>query len=232
MSHDPRELRDRLIAASLMLIFTPDLCAGREPLSVLEELLEVIDVIEIRAKGRPGTSSATISTDPPAEARATFELARAVLGLLASREDAPLVLINDRVDVAMALVGEGCAGVHLGQGDLPPEQARELLGETPLIGLSTHDVIQVVRAVEQPIDYVGFGPIYPTSSKGYERGLGPEAAWVAASGCALPLFPIGGIDRARAEELENVGRAAVGAGILADDDPVTAAREIRATLRS
>ena len=231
MNHDPRELRDRLIAARLMLIFTPELCAGREPHSLQEGLFEVVDVIEIRAKARPGTSSATIATDPPAEARATFELARDVLGALAGREDAPLVLVNDRVDGAMALAGEGCAGVHLGQGDLPPAHARELLGEVPLIGLSTHDVVQVVRAAEKPIDYVGFGPIYPTSSKGYERGLGPEAAWVAGSGCSLPLFPIGGIDRARAEELENVGRAAVGAGIQADDAPVDAAREILATLR-
>lgn len=230
MDPDPRELRDRLGAARLLLIFTPELCAGREPVALLEPLLELVDVIEVRAKGRPARAGTAIAEDPAAGARASYELARAVLGLVAGRVKAPLVLVDDRVDVALALRDEGCAGVHLGQADLPPSAARALLGEVPLIGLSTHDVLQVVRSVEQPVDYVGFGPIYPTTSKGYERGLGPEAAWVAASGCPLPLFPIGGINRARAPELENVGRAAVGSGILAAEDPAEAAREIREAL--
>ena len=231
MNLDPRELRDRLMAARLMLIFTPELCAGRDPLELLEALAGVVDVVQVRPKGAGKESGTEIATDPAAAARATFELALEVIDLLSGLPDPPLVLVNDRVDVAMTLAERGCAGVHLGQTDFPPVEARRLLGETPLIGLSTHDLAQVVRAGELPVDYLGFGPIWATSSKGYSRGVGPEAAWVAGTGSALPLFPIGGIDATRAEELKNVGRAAVGSGLLAAEDPLRAAREIVDLLR-
>lgn len=231
MAPDPRELRDRLFAARLMLIFTPELCGKRDPLELLEALAGDVDIVEVRPKPLAKGSNPTIAADPAAGARATFELASQVIDLFADRADAPLVLVNDRVDVALALAGKGCAGVHLGQADLPPREARALLGEAPLIGLSTHDVAQVVLAGELPVDYLGFGPIWATASKGYSRGLGPEAAWVASTGSPLPLFPIGGIDATRAGELEHVGRAAVGSGLLAAADPVGAAREISGHLQ-
>jgi len=154
-----------------------------------------------------------------------------VLDLVAAHPglDVP-VLVDDRVDVARTLLERGCAGVHLGQDDAPPELARELLGEAPLIGLSTHSPAQVVASLEQPVDYLGFGPIHATSTKGYVRGLGPEAAWVAAQASDRPLFAIGGIDATNAGELEDVGRAAVSSAILAAADPARAARELRELL--
>lgn len=227
MSEDPTpapyvdELRERLAAARLYLIFTPSLCGARDALAVLEALLGRVDVVQVRVKDGAGRT----------DAAATFAWTGRALELCARLGDAaPPVLVNDRVDVARALAERGCAGVHLGQDDAPPRLARELLGPRALIGLSTHDAGQVVRAGDEPVDYLGFGPVHATSTKGYARGLGSEAVWVAAQATHLPVFPIGGIDAGNAGELEEVGRAAVGAALLGAADPVRAARELRALL--
>lgn len=72
------------------------------------------------------------------------------------------LIINDRVDIALALSADG---VHLGQDDLPPARARELLGEHAVIGFSTHNVEQVKAAAHLPVDYIAIGPIFETQSK-------------------------------------------------------------------
>jgi thiamine-phosphate pyrophosphorylase len=72
------------------------------------------------------------------------------------------LLINDRVDLAMAL---GADGVHLGQADLPPVEVRKLLGENAIIGFSTHNIEQAAVALEMPIDYIAIGPVFATSTK-------------------------------------------------------------------
>ena len=162
----------------------------------------------------------------PPPARACLELSRLALDVLGVGDDAPLVIVDDRVDVARALWDEGVAGVHLGQDDMPPGAARGVLGPAPLIGLSTHDLQQVVLAGEEPVDYLGFGPIGATGTKGYREGLGPELAWVASSAAPGPLFPIGGIDGTNIDGLAEVGRAVVGAAILDAEDPGAAARAL------
>ena len=101
------------------------------------------------------------------------------------------VLINDSVEVAHALDADG---VHLGQDDLPAAEARAILGENKLIGLSTHDLNQVEEGYNLPVDYLGFGPIFPTKTKGYTAGLGPDALVHALSISPLPLLAIGGIN--------------------------------------
>lgn len=217
------ELRARLADARLMLLFTPELCpAGSEPLHVLERALPHLDAVQVRIK-EPG-----LALGP---ARATYDWARRVLALVARAHSAALVLVNDRVDVAATLAPEGLAGVHLGAEDAPPELARELLGPELLIGLSTHDAAAVTRAAELPVDYLGFGPVHATATKGYARGLGAEAAWIAAQASSHPLFPIGGIDATNAGELAEIGRAAVSRAILTAADPRQAARELAELLR-
>lgn len=204
-----------------MLLFTPAL-AGGDPLGVLAAALPFVDVVQIRPKPE-GAGSIT-------PAREALEWARRALDLARGVSPSPLFIVDDRVDVAAALWGEGLAGVHLGQEDTPPEVARELLGEGPLIGFSTHDLGQVARAGEQPVDYLGFGPVNPTATKGYERGLGGELAWVASVAAPGPVFPIGGIDGTNVDQLAQVGRAAVGRAILAADDPGAVAAELRERL--
>ena len=210
----------RLNSARLMLLFTPELVPrGRDPLEVLQQSLPHVDVIQVRVKdGREA-----VNTSP---ARELCTWTRRVLELAG---DVP-VMVNDRVDVALALAPEGCAGVHLGQDDLHPGAARALLGPDPWIGLSTHSAREVIAADDLDINYIGFGPVHATDTKGYTRGLGAEAAWIAAEASPKPVFAIGGITPANADELERVGRAAVSAAILAADDPALAAASVRASL--
>ena len=213
--------RERLARARLQLILTPAVCGERDPLEVLHAALEWVDVVQVRPKPL-GHSGA------PTSAREAREWTERVLA--ATRSSDVLVLVNDRIDVARALLEAGCDGVHLGQDDAPPRTAREVLGEDLLIGLSTHDARQVVLAGEEPVDYLGFGPVFATPTVGRARGLGPEAAWIAAEAAFVPVFAIGGIDSSNADQLDQVGHAAVSAGILAAEDPARAAQTIRGLL--
>lgn len=72
------------------------------------------------------------------------------------------IIINDRVDIAFALEADG---VHLGQDDLPPDEARRILGANAIIGLSTHNIQQVADATRMPVDYIAFGPVFSTNTK-------------------------------------------------------------------
>jgi thiamine-phosphate pyrophosphorylase len=101
------------------------------------------------------------------------------------------IIINDRVDIALAVDADG---VHLGQGDLPPERARGLLGVNRIIGYSTHDVKQALAADSMPIDYVAVGPIFRTSTKeNPDPVVGLEALALIKSRISKPLVAIGGI---------------------------------------
>ncbi len=216
------ERRASIGRARLMLLFTPELCArGSEPLAVLDAALPHVDVVQVRIK------SPVLGSAP---ARATYEWALAVLERVERVAPDVLVLVDDRVDVAGVLAGRGIAGVHLGTSDSPPALARALLGADGLIGLSTHGAADVVAAEQEPVDYLGFGPVFPSTTRGNVRGLGSEAAWIAARSTHRPLFPIGGIDAANALELAPVGRAAVSSAILGARDPGRAARELRGLL--
>ncbi len=118
------------------------------------------------------------------------------------------LIINDRVDVAIAV---GADGVHLGQDDLPPEAARRLLGTNAIVGYSTHTVDQALAAVKLPIDYLAIGPIFPTNTKsdtapvlgldglrGVRRAIGD-----------FPLVAIGGITHLNAHEAIEAGADSV-----------------------
>jgi thiamine-phosphate pyrophosphorylase len=200
-----------------MGVFTPATLPAGEELERLLAAAPFLDVVQVRVK-EPDR------TDGPSPARALLEWTERVLAALP--KERPLVIVNDRPDVARALRALGCDGVHVGQDDAAPRAVRAFLGSELLIGLSTHDARQVAAAQDEPVDYLGFGPVFPSATKGYEQGRGPEYAWAAAEASALPVFAIGGIDVTNAQELDNVGRAAVGAAIFAASDPAAAAREL------
>jgi len=86
----------------------------------------------------------------------------ALEALDAAREYGAKLVINDRVDIALTI---GADGVHLGQDDLRPEHARQILGDGAIIGYSTHSFDQAIAAASLPIDYIALGPIFPTTSK-------------------------------------------------------------------
>lgn len=216
--------REKLRAARLMLLFTPELSGRRDPLEALAAALPFVDVVQVRPKPLGKALHA------PCAAVDVLAWTRRVLALRATLGLDALVLVDDRVDVAELLLAEGASGVHLGQDDCPVPIARERLGAGAIVGWSTHTFEQVVEADELQLDYLGFGPVNATATKGYERGLGAEAAWIASRASSFPVFPIGGIGRENAQELARVGRAAVGSAILSADDPARAARELRALL--
>jgi thiamine-phosphate pyrophosphorylase len=231
-----RTLRAQLGDARLLLIFTPEVVCDGDPMERLAALLPYVDIVQVRPKPVASEQASGLSADPPAEARATFEWTERVLELVkhADLEEGarPLVMVNDRVDVAMALADAGCAGVHLGESDLPPKEARAMLPEGLLIGLSTHDMAGVVRSHDEPVDYLGFGPVFASQTKGYSDARGPERAWVASEAASVPVFAIGGITPANAGELESVGRVAVASALLSAEDPAAEAESLRAALSS
>jgi len=117
------------------------------------------------------------------------------------------LIINDRLDLAMAA---GADGVHLGQSDLPPVDARKIAPDGFLIGLSTHTPDQVRAATHLPVDYLGFGPIFPTASKpDAETPQGIAGLRDVRQLTDLPLVAIGGITVAKAPEVRAAGADAV-----------------------
>jgi thiamine-phosphate pyrophosphorylase len=116
------------------------------------------------------------------------------------------LIINDRADIAaMARAG----GLHLGQDDVTPKDARLVVGERSLIGLSTHDRGQVEAGIAEPVQYLAFGPVFPTATKdtGYQAlGLDPlrDAVRIVAQ-AGLPLVAIGGLTIDRAPAVREAG---------------------------
>lgn len=109
----------------------------------------------------------------------------------AARQAQACFIVNDRCDLALALEADG---VHLGQEDLPLPDARALLGPDKLIGISTHNPEQVRTATGEGADYLGFGPIFATSSKpDHEPVVGVEGLKAIRPLTPLPIFAIGGV---------------------------------------
>ena len=125
--------------------------------------------------------------DPPLK---FFEQAESAVRV--ARDLGAKIIINDRVDIALAVKADG---VHLGQEDLPPDAARRILGGDAVIGFSTHSLKQARLAAQMPVDYVAIGPIFSTTSKQSANapvGLVGLARVREALG-AMPLVAIGGI---------------------------------------
>ncbi len=143
-----------------------------------------------------------------------------------------LVVVNDRVDVAMAA---GLRAVHLGQDDVPVAMARRVLGEEGFIGLSTHTREQVDAALYEPIDYLAVGPIFATTTKdpGYDA-VGLDLIAYAVSRTELPIVAIGGITLERARRVLDAGARSVAVigDLLRTGDPAARVGEFLRALRT
>lgn len=193
----------------LVLVTDQALCRGRT----------LADVVAAAVQG--GVTCVQLR-DKHLDTRAFLAQALALKNLLAPLA-IPLV-VNDRVDVALAC---GAEGVHLGQGDMPPDEARRLLPPSVFIGWSVETPQDVARSATQPVDYLGVSPVFATPTK-----TDTKAAWgldglrrVRAL-TALPLVAIGGIDPGNAGEVLQAGAdgLAVVRALCAADDPRAAAR--------
>jgi thiamine-phosphate pyrophosphorylase len=210
-----QERRERLRAARLYLVTSP----SPRLEAVVEAALEGgVRLVQYRAKdGSLGPDGQPI-TDA-----VRLQQAQA-LRQLCSRHGA-LFLVNDRIDIALAVDADG---VHLGQGDLPPALARQLLGPEKLIGRSTHALAQLQQAMRDGCDYVGVGPVNATPTKPGRQPVGLDYVRQAAAESAIPFFAIGGIEKDNLPSVLATGatQVAVVRAITEAADPAQAAREL------
>lgn len=189
---------------------------GRELTWVLEQALDGgVKAIQLREKDLSG--------------RDLFNLAEAVRKLT-GRYGAKL-LINERIDVALAVDADG---VHLGKASIPIATARQLVGPERLIGASVHALAEAQQAEQAGADFVVFGPVYFTPSKaayGAPQGLAPLRQVVEKT--SRPVYAIGGVKRENIEEVMAAGARGIAliSAIVSAREPQQAAREILETLR-
>jgi thiamine-phosphate pyrophosphorylase len=200
---------------TLYLVTDPELARGRSPIEVVGAAIKGgVTLVQLR--------------DKQADGRALLEQARALKALL-DPLGIPLI-VNDRVDVAIAA---GAAGCHVGQSDLPAEEARAILGEDAILGLSIDRVEEARAADPEYVDYVAHGPFAATATKP-DAGPPVDARGIAAVRelSALPLIAIGGIDSGKAAEAIRAGAdgIAVVSAIITAPDPEAASRELRSII--
>ena len=160
-----------------------------------------------------------------ADGREMLEQARIIRDV--SDELCKFFFVNDRIDIAMA---SGADGVHLGQSDVPVEVARELMGESAIIGISVDNEEQAIAAVEGGADYVGVGSIFRTSTKpDAMQGVGLDMIFRIKQVVDVPVVAIGGINRGNIQDVIRAGAdsAAVVSAVVAQDDIRDAAHELK-----
>jgi len=156
--------------------------------------------------------------------REYMELATAVHAIT-SRYGIPLI-IDDRVDVALAI---GAEGVHVGQSDMPVRLARELMGNNKIVGATAKTVPQALEAYEQGADYLGCGAIYPTTTHVKTVITPVETLKEVVKAVPIPVNAIGGLNKDNIFVLKGSGIAGICAvsAIMKAADPETAARELK-----
>ena len=139
------------------------------------------------------------------------------------------LIINDRVDIALAI---DAAGVHLGQSDLSATVARKLLGENKIIGVSTATCEEAIKAQKDGADYIGVGAMYPTSTKTNTRSVTMETLQEIRKNVSIPIVVIGGINKETAKNFIGTGinGFAVVSAVIAQKDITLAAKELHSYL--
>jgi thiamine-phosphate pyrophosphorylase len=174
--------------SGLYIILDPSVCPARPMTEVLTAAAEAgASIFQYRNK--------------------TASMKEAYVEALALRQAAAkagvLFIVNDRCDLALAVDADG---VHLGQGDLPLDLARKVMGQDKLIGISTHNPDQVREATAGKPDYLGFGPIFkPGSKQDHDPVVGLEGLRAMRPLTSLPVFAIGGIQIDQVGELTRFG---------------------------
>lgn len=188
---------------------------GRTNLQVVQEFIRAgIKIIQYREKEKK-------KIDKYKECVAIREL---------TREVGVTFIVNDDIDLAMAVQADG---IHIGQEDLPLEKARELVGESMIIGLSTHSPEQARHAVERGADYIGVGPIFPTKTKKHVcDAVGLEYLDYVVQNVGIPFVAIGGIKEHNIAQVRQRGAKCIAmvTELVGSEDIVEKVKSIRRTL--
>ena len=113
-----------------------------------------------------------------------------------------MFIVNDRLDIALA---SNADGIHLGQDDLDVKTVRKLLGASKIIGVSANNSTDINKAIKDGCDYIGVGPVFPTSTKKNKEPLGLEKIKALTKDISIPCFAIGGINKLNISSLKNQG---------------------------
>ena len=185
------------------------------------------DLAQIAAQAIRGGADAIQLRDKTDPVRQVIEQAERLLAV--TRPAAVPLIINDRIDVAVAC---GADGVHVGQDDLPVSVARQLLGPDRIIGKSTHTLPQALEAEREGVDYLAVGPIYPTPTKPDSRSVGRELIAQVRAKIRSPLVVIGGIEEGTLPAVLQAGAVCVAVvrSVCGADDPEGAARTLKRML--
>ena len=209
-------LIERLHESRLYLVTDQELSKGRTTSSVVQKALEGgVDIVQLREYSM---------TD--------WELLKVARELrLLTKQNNALFIVNNRPDIAKLVNADG---VHLGQDDLPVEEARKILGHGKIVGVSTHEMAQAQKALSEGADYIGVGPVYPTQTK---KNVVPPVTLsyvkqVAQWKQAPTYFAIGGIKHSNIGEVLEAGarRVAVVTGIVGANDIKQATLEFKQSL--
>jgi thiamine-phosphate pyrophosphorylase len=183
--------------------------------------LPLLEKARLSLEGGARVLQLRMKRTPPREALAII---RAVLEL--TRRATAVCIVNDRVDFALAT---GADGVHVGDDDLPTEDARGLLGSSRLVGRTTRGLDGIVAARQAGADYVGLGPIFPTTTKNVDHPpLGIDGLRAIAAASPLPIVAISGITAQNIAEVAAAGAhgAAVASDLLTAADLADQARRL------
>ena len=182
---------------------------------------EFLNIIEEAIKG--GTTVVQLR-EKTASTKEFYELALKVKEIT-TRYEVPL-LINDRIDIALAIDSEG---VHIGQDDMPADIAREIIGEDKILGVSASTVEEAKKAQMDSADYIGSGAVFPTSTKDDADSVSKDELKEIVDSIDIPVVAIGGITVENASTLKSSGIAgfSVVSAIMSAEDPKEASRKLK-----
>lgn len=198
---------------TLYLVLDPVLCGG---------IAGMVQTTQLAVAN--GVTAVQLRSEQAYDRRDWYQAALALKEVLA--ETTVPLLINDQVDVAMAVQADG---VHIGQSDLPVDVVRKLIGTEKLIGLSVSNASQMQSVPWEQVDYLGIGPIYPTNSKGDAAPvLGVEQLQKLVQSKQCPAVAIGGINRSNITQVMQTGidGVAVISAICAQPDVGAATQQL------
>ena len=203
----------RFASVRLYVLITASLCKGPWLTVAEQAILGGADCLQLREK----------------DLETGELLARARQLVQLCRRHGALCIINDRADIALL---SNADGLHVGQQDLPAADARKLLGNDKLLGVSTHCLDQARQAIRDGADYIGVGPVFPSTTKPRDFLPGLDYARQVADAIKIPSVAIAGSTPANVDNVLATGlrAVAVSSAVIAADDPRAAAEQFKRRL--